>query len=177
MKTIVVVGAATNIGIRPYDDEQRARGLDRAPATLRELGLIERLAADDLGDLSPRPYRDFTRPPGGIRNEDDVLDYTRALANRVEAALASGRFALVLGGDCSIVLGSLLGARRSLPRVGLVYVDGHADFGTPQESRTGSAASMCLALAVGRGDSRLAQLAPPAPLVRGRGRRARRPQG
>ena len=74
---------------------------------------------------------------------------------------------LLLGGDCSIVLGGLLGARRaSNSRLGLVYVDGHADFATPEESVTGSAASMCAAFAIGRGDSALAQLAD-VPLVNG----------
>jgi arginase len=73
----------------------------------------------------------------------------------------------VLGGDCSIVLGSLLGASQGGERrVGLAYFDAHADFATPQESLTGSAASMCLALAVGRGDSPLARLAGTRPLVR-----------
>ena len=166
-RRVAIVGAASNIGIRPYDDGTRARALDRAPAVLRERGLIDRLAADDLGDLTPRPYRDFTRPPGGIRNEADVEAYCRALGDLVAAALDGQRFVLVLGGDCSIVLGSLLGARRARGRVGLVYVDGHADFGTPAESLTGSAASMCLALAVGRGDSPLARLSEPAPLVGG----------
>ena len=71
-----------------------------------------------------------------------------------------GRFAVVLGGDCSIVLGCLLGARQSARgSVGLAYFDAHADFGTPEESRTGSAASMCLAFAVGRGETPLARLA------------------
>jgi arginase len=49
--------------------------------------------------------------------------------------------------------------------VGLAYFDAHADFGTPEESRTGSAASMCLALAVGRGETPLARLAGNEPLV------------
>ncbi len=75
---------------------------------------------------------------------------------------------MVLGGDCSIVLGGLLGARRaSGGPVGLAYVDG-ADFATPDESPTGSVASMCLGLAVGRGDTPLARLAGAEPLVDGR---------
>jgi arginase len=95
-----------------------------------------------------------------------VLAYSRALAERVEAATAEGRFAVVLGGDCSIVLGCLLGARRSARGpVGLVYLDAHADFATPEESRTGSVASMGLALAAGRGDTPLARLAGFGPLV------------
>jgi len=82
---------------------------------------------------------------------------------------ATRRFAVVLGGDCSIVLGCLLGARPSAQgSVGLAYVDGHADFATPEESHTGSVASMCLALAVGRGETPLARLAGDEPLVHGK---------
>ncbi|MGH7465671.1 MAG: arginase family protein, partial [Longimicrobiales bacterium] len=58
-------------------------------------------------------------------------------------------------------------AKRHAGAVGLIYIDGHADFATPAESATGSAASMCLALALGRGDSPLARLDGAAPLVRG----------
>jgi arginase len=91
------------------------------------------------------------------------------LGERVEAAVSGRRFAVVLGGDCSIVLGSLLGVQHSTQgSVGLVYVDAHADFGTPEESRTGSVASMCLALAVGRGETPLARLAGNRPLVQGK---------
>ena len=87
----------------------------------------------------------------------------------MEEATSNGRFAVVLGGDCSIVLGSLLGARKSAQgSVGLVYLDAHADFGTPEESHTGSVASMCLALAVGRGETPLARLTGDGPLVRGK---------
>jgi len=67
------------------------------------------------------------------------------------------------------LLGALLGARRAAGGgIGLAYVDGHADFATPQESRTGSVASMCLGLAVGRGDTPLARLAGSNPLVESR---------
>ena len=165
-RRIAIVGAASSIGIRPYDGENEARHVDRAPAVLRELGIVNRLAAEDLGDVTPAPYRDFTRPSTGVRNEPEVAEYSRALAERVASCTTGGRFPLVLGGDCSIILGSLLGSRRVTERVGLAYIDAHADFATLQESKSGSAASMCLALAVGRGDSSLARLAGPKPLVR-----------
>lgn len=143
------------------------RRLDLAPGVLREQGIGARLAARDLGDVVPPPYRDFVRPPGRPRNENDVAEYSRALARQVRAAADDGSFVLVLGGDCSIVLGGLLGARKSggLP-VGLAYLDAHADYATPEESATGSAASMCLALATGRGDTPLARLAGESPLAR-----------
>ena len=165
-KPIALLGAPSNIGIRPYEDG-RLRGLDRAPAALRARGLTARLHADDIGDVLPPGYVDFTRPPGRVRNEAGLVSYSRDIAARVEDAVRDRRFVLLLGADCSIVLGGLLGARQAADsRLGLIYVDGHADFATPEESVTGSAASMCAAFAVGRGDSELARLTG-VPLVDG----------
>jgi arginase len=164
-RAVAIVGAPSSIGIRPYDTGE-ARHLDWAPGVLREFGVVDRTGAVDLGDIAPPPYRDYARAPGRVRNEADVGAYCRDLGERVAAAAAGGRFVLVLGGDCSIVLGGLLGVRQAAADpVGLVYVDAHADFATPKESRTGSAASMCLALAVGRGETPLARLGGEAPLV------------
>ncbi len=165
-RPIAIVGAPSSIGIKPYENGG-PRALDEAPGVYRRLGLVQRLGADDKGDLTPPPYRDFTRPAGRPRNESEMVSYSEALADRVATLTKERRFVLVLGGDCSIVLGSLLGLRRAgLGRVGLAYLDGHADFATPAESRTGSVASMCLGLAVGRSQSPLARLAGQGPLVR-----------
>ncbi len=165
MRPITIVGAPSSIGIRPYDDGG-IRRLDLAPRVLRDQHLVERLAAHDHGDVAPPPYHDIVRPAGRPRNEEGVAAYSRALANRIAEASAHDAFVLVLGGDCSIVLGSLLGFRHAhRGPVGLAYVDAHADFATPEESRTGSAASMCLALAVGRGDTPLARLDGEEPLA------------
>ena len=161
-----VIGAPSSIGIRPYDHTGQPRQLARAPHLLRELGLVTRLGANDLGDVLPPPYQDFTRPPGRPRNEAAVVEYSQALAQRVAASVQPGQFTLVLGGDCSIVLGCLLGVSRQVGRAGLIYIDAHADFATPEQSQTGSVASMCLALVVGHGDSPLARLAGRIPLVR-----------
>ena len=163
---IAVVGAPSSIGLRPDDNTGEAQHVDRAPAILREQGLVARLGATDLGDVVPPPYQDYTRPPGMARNEAGVAAYSRWLADRVAANIDDGRFVVVLGGDCSIVLGCLLGAGWRAGPIGLVYVDAHADFAAPAESQTGSVASMGLALAVGRGDSPLARLAGTTPLVR-----------
>jgi arginase len=165
-RAIAVVGAPSSIGIRPYDDGE-ARHLNRAPGVLRERGLVERLGAIDLGDVVPPPYRDYVRPRGRARNEREAVLYSRWLAEHVTAAAGHGRFAVVLGGDCSIVLGCLLGVSQRGP-LGLVYVDAHADFATPEESTTGSAAGMALALATGRGETPLARLGGRSPLVDGR---------
>jgi arginase len=165
-RPIAIVGAPSSIGIRPYDDG-RPRRLDLAPGALREQGIAARLGARDHGDVLPPPYRDFVRQGLRPRNEESIAAYSRALAGQLAAAAKSGAFVIVFGGDCSIVLGCLLGVREAgRPPVGLAYVDAHADFASPEESRTGSAASMCLALATGRGDTPLARLAGSEPLTR-----------
>jgi arginase len=165
--SIAVIGAPSAIGISPYDGGG-VRRLDLAPGSLREREIVKRLAASDLGDVvPPQRYSDLVRPSSGVRNQDDVAGYARQLADRVESATRDGRFVLLLGGDCSILLGALLGLRHGgRSRVGLVYYDAHSDFATLEESRSGSASSMNLSLAIGRVDTPLARLDGARPLVR-----------
>lgn len=165
-RDITILGAPSSMGIKPYADGNPRR-LDLTPGVLREGGLVARLHARDAGDV-PRPlrYQDVDRPEGRPRNEEDLIDYSRKIAEHIAAAPADNRFLVLLGGDCSILLGALLGFRSTLhASVGLVYVDAHADFATLESSPSGSAASMCLALATGRNDTRLAHLTGDEPLV------------
>jgi arginase len=161
------VGAPSSLGIRPYDDGEQ-RHLNWAVEVFRRRNVISRLGAIDFGDVDPPAYHDYARPLNRPRNEAQVVAYSRSLAQRVAAATAGGRFGVVLGGDCSIALGCLLGAQQSAGGpVGLAYVDAHADFSTPEDSTTGSVSGMCLSLALGRGDTPLARLDGDRPLVNG----------
>lgn len=164
-RPITILGAPSSLGIRPYDGGGPRR-LDRAPEVLRELGLVERLEARDAGAVTPPPYVDLSRQGIRPRNESAVVEYSQRVGERVAKASRNGGFVLVLGGDCSLVLGCLLGLHGRNRSVGLAYVDAHADFATPEESITGSVASMCLAMAVGRGETPLARLGGRAPLVK-----------
>lgn len=154
--------APTSLGNRPYESDGTARWTDRGPARIREQNLVQRLHACDLGDVPAAPYRDFVRKSGVIRNEDLVLDHVRAIARALEP---SDDFTLIVGGDCSVLLGSLLGLSRGRD-LGLVFIDGHSDFNTIETTQTGAVAGMDLALAIGRGDSELARLRGAKPLVR-----------
>ena len=88
------------------------------------------------------------------------------LAGRVGAVLGDGHFPLILGGDCSILVGSML-ALRPLGRFGLVFIDGHLDFRHPGNSEVvGAAAGAELALVSGRGPERLTDIDGSKPLVR-----------
>ena len=97
-------------------------------------------------------------PGTRIRNGLAIRRFSIELAKTVHTALSQGLFPVVIGGDCSVILGSLYGARTAGGR-GLVHIDGHSDFFHPgnYDTRTklGSAAGMELALATGRGESLL----------------------
>jgi arginase len=87
------------------------------------------------------------------------------LADAVEAVAGAGEFPVVLGGDCSIVLGSMLALRRR-GRYGLLFIDGNADFFQPEAEPYGEAASMDLAFVTGHGPEPVTDLEGLRPLVR-----------
>jgi arginase len=127
----------------------------RGPFELRAAGLLQALAADgtrvvNLSDLSLFPYRDDPEHPRA-RNADVVACAVRAAADEMMRALDDG-FTLMLGGDATIVVGAVAGARRKYgTAVGLVYIDAHADLHTPETTRSGFLQGMVLALALGHG--------------------------
>jgi len=111
-----------------------AAGQELAPSALREGGLLERLRSvcsdvEDLGDSPGFRWRPDRSDPRA-QNLAAVIEQVQATSIRVAAALAAGRTALVLGGDCTIGVGTVAGARLALGSVGLVYFDLHADMNT-----------------------------------------------
>ena len=84
---------------------------------------------------------------------------------RWAACLARGEFPLVLGGDCSILLGNMLGLRRR-GEPALIYIDGHTDFYLPEQSTSGGAAGMDLAFVTGWGPDALTNIEGLMPYVR-----------
>ena len=158
-RNIGIVAAPISLGLRPGAKGQEP-GTWRAPEILLAAGLAERLGMRQHIAL-PRPRYDFGERPGTrIRNGDTLRAFLLQLGNVVRTELAAGRFPLVLGGDCSVMLGCLGGARLAGGR-GLVHVDGHSDFFHPgnydTRARLGTAAGMDLALATGRGEPLLTQ--------------------
>ena len=163
--SIVVVDAPSNLGLSP-PEEGREPGVRGLASALRERDLVYRLGAEDGGGLTPPPYSPEVEPTTGTRNGEAIREFSRDLAGRVGAIVRSGKRPLVLGGDCSILLGSMLALRR-LGRFGLVFVDGHLDFRHPGNSaRLGAVAGEDLALVTGRGSERLTDLGGLGPLVR-----------
>lgn len=149
----------------PFDSSGASRGEERAPGALRAAGLPAVFGAADAGDVAP-PLRDPERDLGtGVIAFADLRASSQALREAVAVALTHGERPLVLGGDCTLLLGALAGVRDALGRVGLWFVDGHADYLDAKSSSTGEAADMELAMLTGNGPPELVDLAGEVPLV------------
>jgi arginase len=158
------------IGV-PSSAGAHAPGLERGPAQLRAAGLAAALAAAgvtawDWGDL---PVSSFatTAAGSGARNLPAVLEVVRRVADAVAEARADGDVPVLLGGDCTLVLGAVAGLRRPEGAgngVGVFYLDGDADLDTPQEG-WGVLDSCVVAHLLGDGDPQLAALRPDGPLL------------
>ncbi|MDQ3137222.1 MAG: arginase family protein [Gemmatimonadota bacterium] len=153
-----IVEAPSPLGLFP-------RGVETLADALLAAGLAECLNARRAGRVEPPPYDDFRDPGTQMLNPRGIAHYSAALANAVGAVIDAGDFPIVLGGDCSIVLGCLLALKRR-GRHGLLFLDGHTDFYQPEAEPNGEAASMDLALATGRGPDMVTNLEGRRPLVR-----------
>jgi arginase len=141
-------------------------GVERAPDVLLRAGLADGLAARRAGRVAAEGYSPLRDPQTKIMNPRALADYSSVLADAVAAILDGGEFPVVLGGDCSILLGAALALKRR-GRYGLLYIDGDADFYQPEVNPLAGAASASdLAFATGRGPGIVCDLEGQRPLVR-----------
>lgn len=158
MQELAIIEAPSVLGLRPS-------GVQELPTALLDAGLPAGLAAVRAGRVEPPAYDPTRDAATGVLNPHALAQYSVRLADAVGDVLGTGRFPVVLGGDCSILLGALLALRRR-GRHGLLFLDGHTDFYQPSAEPNGEAASMELALATGRGPRLLTDLEGRGPLLR-----------
>ncbi|MGO8870167.1 MAG: arginase family protein [Acidimicrobiales bacterium] len=152
-----IVEAPSVLGLFP-------RGVERLPRALLDAGLAEAVGARHAGRVPPPPYDPRRDLATGLLNSTSIRNYSYALADATGIVLDARDVPIVLGGDCSILLGDMLALRRR-GRFGLLFLDGHADFYQPEAEKNGEAASMDLALVTGRGPDIVTDLDGIGPLV------------
>ena len=163
-RPIAVIGVPTSAGAF-------APGQEQAPSALREAGLVESLRAagvdvNDRGDRDVWRWRpDRERPRA--QNVAQVVEIVRDTARRVEESVAAGEVTLVLGGDCTVGLGTVAGHAIGGATVGVIYFDTHADLNVPAVVTEGAVDWMGLAHALGEEGAvpELVEVGPRVPLL------------
>ena len=157
---IVLVGSPTSLG-------GDFSGMERTPAELRRLGILDRLRAASglagatLTDAGDAPIDAGWAPDDDrkARNRARICTYLPGLASHVRDALlaAGGARLLVIGGDCTSHAGALAGIVRARPaiRLGICWFDAHGDFNTPGTTPSGNVWGMPFAMLLGHGDADL----------------------
>ena len=175
MTQFTVIDAPSNLGLWPS-------GVESLGIALKSAGLMLQLGADYAGRLTPPSFSERRDSQTMIRNGEAIRTYSQQIAEAVAREIQNKHTPIVLGGDCSILIGAMLGVRRmghyevlfvdgeadffyQPGRYGLVFVDGHSDFYQPEIDPSGEVASMELAFITGRGPDVLANIDGLKPLV------------
>jgi arginase len=161
---IEILGTPFN-GLGTFPDiENPAEGL-------RQANLMSLLEASghivtDLGDLSGFQCQDIRDDETGINDFGMWLNLSQELSQMLGGMLDRQAFPLLLGGDCRMLVGIFAAFSQRETEAGLVFLDGHADFHSPETSPSGDPADMELAILTGRGPERITRIAGKYPLLK-----------
>ena len=159
--TVELIGAPQDLG-------QVRRGVDMGPSAVRVAGVIARLRSlgfevIDRGNISCAEMSTADEGDPKARFLNAIVRDSEELARTVEAAVRAGSFPLVIGGDHSIAIGTMGGVAAVEPRQGLLWIDAHADFNTPETSPSGNIHGMPVAAILGAGPPALVEVAGVSP--------------
>jgi len=164
---IAVIGAPMDLGAG-------RRGVDMGPSALRVAGLYQKLTelgyqVEDLGNVVVDQPESLPGGPSHARYLPQIAHTCARLADMVERAAGQERVPLVLGGDHSAAIGTIAGMsrhrRKSGHKLGLLWIDAHADMNTPDSTPSGNVHGMPLACAIGLGPAELTGIGCHVPMV------------
>lgn len=163
-RQVTVVGVPFNgIGVPP-EKENPARAI-------RDAGLIDFLesrgaSVADLGDIEIPPFSGRRDESTHVLNLDAWKETSLRLSNRLSEFIDHNSSLVILGGDCGILLGIIGAFVQAGKKIGLVMLDGHADFRSPESSPSGEAADLPLWILTGRGPRELSNLYGRMPMLK-----------
>lgn len=152
----------------PYNTGSKGRKLEEGAAAIRKAGIIEALESFsyvmDFNNLKVTlPAPDDTNPK--LLRPNQVETLCKALAPKIKTIVNPGYLPFIVAGDCSMLMGIIEGLHTLGGRIGLVYLDAHGDFNTPETTPSGIVGGMDVAIAVGKGPERLAGMFGHSPLL------------
>jgi arginase len=164
MKSISIVEFPSNLGLKELKPGHEP-GVRNLPEWLRKHQFHYLLGPVAEYRLEPPPYTMNLDKVTGVRNADAIAEYAGKQSDMLQKVIGNETFTVVLGGDCSILIGNML-ALKKMGNYALFYLDGHTDFVTPDMSQTGGAAGMDLAIITGYGPEKLTNIDKLKPYVK-----------
>ncbi len=156
MKEFVLIEAPTNLGLKEPAPGVEP-GVKFLPAALDKAGFYKSIGISERIYVDPPAYSMQLDEISGVRNAYAIAAYSRKLAAAVRIVIEQDRTPLVIGGDCSVMIGSCM-ALKQKGDFGLFHLDGHTDYMGPELSQTKAVAGMGLAIVAGKGHDKLTNI-------------------
>ncbi|PZR29289.1 MAG: arginase [Citrobacter freundii] len=156
MHSTTILEFPSNLGLKEPSPGHEP-GVRKLPPWLAQHGFHTRLNPASVIRLEPPPYSTKLDNESGVRNATEIINYAKQQASLLEKVMRSGSFPLVIGGDCSILIGNALALKKT-GKYALFFLDGHHDFMLPALSQTGGAAGMDTAIVTGHGHEKLTNI-------------------
>ncbi len=163
MKPIAILECPSNLGLA-MPKPNHEPGVKQLPDWLRKHHFHDKLAPVLTARVAVPAYSNRVDAQTGVRNTNEIIEYALKQQSDLQRILSGNHFPIVIGGDCSILIGSMLTLRK-MGNYGLFSLDGHTDFMLPALSSTAGAAGMDLAIVTGYGHERLTNIENRKPYV------------
>ncbi len=153
---IYILEFPSNLGLKKIESEIEP-GVKKLPEWLKKNGFHKRINPEKILRIEPPKYGMDLDIESGVRNADNIIKYAIDQSKLLSSTLNENVFHLILGGDCSILIGNAI-ALKQKGNYGLFFLDGHTDFIESELSETGGAAGMDLAIVTGHGHDKLTNI-------------------
>jgi len=163
MRNTILIEAPSNLGlIEPQPGIEP--GVKYFPEAMKKAGFAELAGIKNIFTVSPPAYSGEIDNESKARNADKIVEYSKQLANVIQENIQQKNLQVVIGGDCSILIGACLALKRN-GNYGLFFLDGHTDYVLPHQSGSNGAAGMDLAIVTGNGHNKLTNIEPLKPYI------------
>lgn len=163
VRKLIILECPTNLGLSPTDYASEP-GVRKLPEWLKRWGFHSSLHPQETIRVEAPLYTKHVDPETEVRNTDGIISYAVRQSEILADKLNNDSFIIVLGGDCSVLIGSALALKKK-GNFGLFYLDGHTDYILPKHFNTHGAAGMDVAIACGVGHHKLTNLLQQGPYL------------
>jgi len=164
MKEVCIVEFPSNLGLKEPQPGKEP-GVKNLPNWFWKYNLHKAITHRDILRLDPPPYTNVREIETKILNANALVDYAREQAYLINNLLSQNKFPFILGGDCSILVGSAI-ALKQKGNYGLFYLDGHTDFMDTSLSETGGVGGMAASIVTGNGHKKLTDILNLSPYIK-----------